>query len=60
MRPLTKILAMGRTPKYYPSQKFSPSVALGALLTRNLGAELIDCSTALNSLSSLTNLTKPN
>ena len=27
---------MGRTFKYYPSSPFSPSVALGALLTRNL------------------------
>ena len=26
---------MGRTFKYYPSSPFSPSVALGALLTRN-------------------------
>ena len=26
---------MGRTSKYYPSSPFSPSVALGALLTRN-------------------------
>ena len=28
---------MGRTFKYYPSSPFSPSVALGALLTRNWG-----------------------
>ena len=31
---------MGRTFKYYPSSPFSPSVALGALLTRNLGLAL--------------------
>ena len=36
MRPLTKKATMGRTFKYYPSSPFSPSVALGALLTRNL------------------------
>ena len=29
---------MGRTAKYYPSSLFSPSVALGALLTRNWGS----------------------
>ena len=40
MRPLTKKATMGRTFKYYPSSPFSPSVALGALLTRNLGLAL--------------------
>ena len=29
--------SMGRTSKYYPSTAFLPSVALGALLTRNIG-----------------------
>ena len=35
LRPLAKKATMGRTFKYYPSLPFSPSVALGALLTRN-------------------------
>ena len=41
MLPLTKISAMGRTTKYYPSLKFSPSVALDTLLTTNLGATIV-------------------
>ena len=42
MRPLAKKPSMGRTSKYYPSTAFFlPSVALGALLTRNFGCEVM-------------------
>jgi hypothetical protein len=39
LRPLTKNGDNGTYVKYYPSSPFLPSVALGALLTRNISRE---------------------